>query len=105
MELKLEEFLIGLQRDWEKATKSMEIAKEVMKRQFDKKRQNPQELKTGDNVWLEARNIHLNRPSKKLDQKRYRPFRISKNIGLGAFQLELLEEWMIYNVFNEKLLT
>ena len=105
MELKLEEFLIGLQRDWEKATKSMEIAKEVMKRQFDKKRQNPQELKTGDNVWLEARNIHLNRPSKKLDQKRYRPFRISKNIGLGAFQLELLEEWMIHNVFNEKLLT
>ena len=105
MELKLEEFLIGLQRDWEKATKSMEIAKEVMKRQFDKKRQNPQGLKAGDNVWLEARNIHLNRPSKKLDQKRYRPFRISKNIGLGAFQLELLEEWMIHNVFNEKLLT
>ena len=105
MELKLEEFLIGLQRDWEKATKSMEIAKEVMERQFDKKRQNPQGLKTGDNVWLEARNIHLNRPSKKLDQKRYRPFRISKNIGLGAFQLELLEEWMIHNVFNEKLLT
>jgi len=26
-----------------------------------------------------------------LDNKRYRPFRISKNIGLEAFQLELLE--------------
>jgi len=42
---------------------------------------------------------------KKLDQKRYRPFRISKDIGLGAFQLELPEGWMIYNVFNEDLLT
>ena len=41
----------------------------------------------------------------KLDQKRYRPFRISKNIGLEVFQLELPEEWMIHNVFNEELLT
>jgi len=30
-------------------------------------------------------NIHLNQPSKKLDQKRYKPFGISKNIGLGVF--------------------
>jgi len=46
-----------------------------------------------------------NRPSKKLDNKRYGPFRISKDIGLGAFELELPEEWMIHNVFNEDLLT
>ena len=83
----------------------MEEAQKVIKKQFDKKRQNPQELKVGDNVWLENKNIHLNRPSKKLDNKRYGPFRISKNIGLGAFQLELPEGWMIHNVFNEDLLT
>jgi len=40
---------------------------------------------------LEAKNIHLNRPSKKLDQKRYGPFKISKDIGQEAFQLELPE--------------
>jgi len=57
---KLEEFFIELQRGWEKAIKSIEIAKEVMKRQFDKKRQNTQELKIGDNVWLEVKNIHSN---------------------------------------------
>jgi len=62
-------------------------------------------LKVGDNVWLESKNIHLNRPSKKLDQKRYKSFRISKDIGLGVFQLKLLEGWMIHNVFNEDLLT
>jgi len=62
-----------------------------MKRQFDKKRQNPQRLKVGKNVWLENKNIQLNRPSKKLDNKRYRSFRISKDIGSGAFQLELPE--------------
>jgi len=47
----------------------------------------------------------LNQPSKKLDNKRYGPFRISKDIGLGVFELELPEEWMIHNVFNENLLT
>ena len=87
--LKLEEFLIRLQRSWEEATKSMKMAKEAMKRQFDKKRQNTQELKEGNSIWLEAKNIYLNRPLKKLDQKRYEPFKISKDIHQGAFQLEL----------------
>ena len=61
-------------------------------------------MKVGDNVWLENKNIHLNRPSKKLDNKRYGPFRISRDIGLGAFQLELPEGWMIHNIFNENIL-
>jgi len=102
---KLEEFLIELQRSWEEATKSIEIAKEAMKRQFDKKRRNPQGLKKEENMWLETKNIYSNRPSKKLDQKRYRSFRILKNIGQGVFQLELPEGWIIHNVFNEDLLT
>jgi len=40
-----------------------------------------------------------------LDNKRYGPFKISKDIGSGAFQLELPEGWAIHNVFNEDLLT
>jgi len=56
-------------------------------------------------VWLEAENIHSNRPSKKLNQKRYRPFRILKDIRQGASQLELPEGWIIHDVFNEDLLT
>jgi len=83
----------------------MKEAQKKMKRQFDRKRRNPQGLKSGDYVWLENKNIHSNRPSKKLDNKRYRPFKISKDIGPGAFELELLEGWMIHNVFNEDLLT
>jgi len=86
-------------------TKIIEEAQKVMKKQFDKKRWNPQGLKFGDNMWLENKKIHLNRPSKKLDNKRYRHFKISKDIGLEAFQLELPEEWAIDNVFNEDLLT
>ena len=41
---KLEEFLIGLQRSWEEATKAMEGAQETIKKQFDKKRRNLQGL-------------------------------------------------------------
>jgi len=97
--------LISLQKSWEEATKAMEMAKETIKRQFDKKRQNPQELKKENDIWLEAKNIHSNRPLKKLDQKRYKPFKVLKVIGQGMFQLKLLEGWIIHNVFNEDLLT
>jgi len=76
-----------------------------MKWQFNKKRRNPQGLKVGDHVWLENKNIQSNRPSKKLDNKRYGPFRVLKDIGSGVFQLELPEGWMIHNVFNKDLLT
>jgi len=54
---------------------------------------------------LENKNIHLNRPSKKLENKRYGLFKISKDNGLGDFELELPEGWMIHNMFNEDLLT
>ena len=56
-----------------------------MKQQFDKKRRNPQGLQVGEHVWLENKNIQSNQPSKKLDNKKYRSFRVKKNIGLGAF--------------------
>ena len=83
----------------------MEEAQKSMKKQFDKKRRNPQGLKVSDNMWLENKNIQLNQPSKKLGNKRYRLFKISKDIGSGAFQLELPEGWAIHNVFNKDLLT
>ena len=34
---KLEAFLMGLQRSWKEATKSMKAVQEMMKKQFDKK--------------------------------------------------------------------
>ena len=57
---KVKEFLAGLQKSWEQATKAIEEAQKNMKRQFDKKRQNLQGLKIGDNMWLENKNIQLN---------------------------------------------
>ena len=101
----VEEFAKKLQESWKQVAQAMEEAQKNMKQQFDKKRKNPQGLKVDDHVWLENKNIQSNRPSKKLDNKRYGLFRITKNIGSGVFQLEILEGWMIHNVFNEDLLT
>ena len=56
----VENFLIGLQKSWKQTTKAMEDVQKNMKKQFDKKRRNPQGLKVGDHVWLENKNIHLN---------------------------------------------
>ena len=69
--------------------KLMEIVKEAIKRQFDKKRQNSQGLKTEDNMWLEAKNIHSKRPLKKLNQKRYGSFRISSEYYLDNVWLHI----------------
>ena len=82
---KLEEFLMRLQKSWKEAIKTIEVAQETMKKQYDKKQRNLQGLKVGDKVWLEAKNIYSNKSLKKLNQKRYRLFRISKNIGQGVF--------------------
>ena len=54
---RIKEFLTELQRSWKEAIKSMEEAQKNMKKQFDKKRRNPQGLKVGDNMWLENKNI------------------------------------------------
>ena len=61
------------------------MTKEVIKKQFNKKRQKSQGLKKENIVWLKAKNIHWNLLSRKLDQKRYGPFKIIKNIRQGVF--------------------
>jgi len=46
----VEEFVNELQKSWEQAMNTIEEAQKNIKKQFDKKRKNPQELKVGDNM-------------------------------------------------------
>ena len=57
---RVEEFLIEIQKSWKQATKAIEEVQQTMKKQFNKKQQNPQGLKIRDNMWLEIKNIHSN---------------------------------------------
>ena len=87
----LEEFLNNIKKTWEEAKISIERTKKTIKKQYDRKRKQSQELKKREQVWLEAKNIQSTRFSKKLDQKRYGLFTIIKEIGQEAYRLELPE--------------
>ena len=51
-------------------------------------------------------NIHSDRPSKKLDDKRYGLFVVKKKVGEAAYKLKLPATWRgVYLVFNKQYLT
>jgi hypothetical protein len=45
-------------------------------------------------------NLKTSHPTTKLRAKRYRPFTITNVISHVTYQLELLPQWKIHNVFN-----
>ena len=67
--------------------------------------QPPSLFKTGDRVWLEAKNLKLPYQSLKLMPKHHRPFYIKQMILNVAAQLELPLAWTIHDVFHTGLLT
>ncbi|SJL16876.1 uncharacterized protein ARMOST_20406 [Armillaria ostoyae] len=76
-----------------------------MKAQYNKHKRPSRDYHAGDRVWLDATNLHLPRPKKKLSDKRVGPFRILEKTGASAYKLQLLPHWKIHPCFNEKLLT
>ena len=58
---------------------------------------------TGDQVWLEGKNLHLPYQATKLVPKRYGPFKIIKEISPVAYQLALPLTWRIHNTFHASL--
>jgi transposase InsO family protein len=99
------DFIKKLAEVREEARAALEDNRERMEEQVNRKRRQSREYKRGDKVWLEGSNITSNRPSQKLDHRRYGPFPIKEKVGKGAYRLELPEGWVIHDVFNEALLT
>jgi hypothetical protein len=62
-------------------------------------------FKEGDQVWLEGRNLHLDRPSAKLAPKCHRPFTIQRVLSPITYQLKLPHQWKIHDEFHVDLLT
>jgi hypothetical protein len=84
--------------------KTLEETRARMGRYHDQRRQEPPRYKTGDLVMLDGRNIKTRRPSKKLDDKLYGPFRIEKIVSPTAYRLTLPRKWKIHNTFHVALL-
>ena len=63
------------------------------------------QFKTGNRVWLEAKNLALPYVSIKLAPRRVGPFPIVKQISPVAYQLALPPSWTIHDVFHASLLS
>lgn len=97
-----EQFAERMKKIREEAQAAIEAAHATMKRYYDHKRSNSQEFKVGDLVWLEGTNIKTDRPTKKLEDKRYGPFKILEKVGKSAYRLQLPSRWKaLYPVQNE----
>ena len=77
-------------------------AQKAMLRQTNK-HQKDVNYEVRDMVFLNSRNIKTQRPSKKLDNKMFGPFKIVTKVG-RAFQLELPRTMLIHDVFHASLL-
>ena len=62
-------------------------------------------FKKGQKVWLESCNLHIPYASQKLAPKQEGPFPIQKVLGPVTYQLQLLKQWKIHNVFHACLLS
>jgi hypothetical protein len=65
----------------------------------------PPQFQTGQEVWLEAKNLQLPFQTPKLAPKQHGPFCITKQISPVVYQLQLPDAWKIHNVFHASLLT
>ena len=88
-----EQFASRLKRIQEEAGAALTIAKDVMKRNYDRHKRAAREYQEGNWVYLDAYNITTDRPSKKLDDKRYGPFQIEAKVGMSAYRLKLPKAW------------
>lgn len=93
-------FVKRMQSARREAEAALHKAADDMARYYDQARQEAEDYKIGDMVWLEGKDIQTDRPSKKLDDKRYGPFKITKKMGPNAYQLHLPPSMKVHPVFN-----
>ena len=82
----------------------MTRAQTVYEEFANRRRDHTPVIKQGDMVWLDARNLATERPSKKLSNKFEGPFRVIRTIGTHASKLEIPEDWGHHDVFGNYLL-
>ncbi len=80
-----------------------EVQRNLEARQSQRDNMRTMEMKTGDKVWLEGKNLHVTGTCKLLPQ-RYGPFTITEQIRPVAYRLELPLSTKIHNVFHANLL-
>jgi hypothetical protein len=99
------EFVTRMQTIREEALAALRYTREDMTRFYARKQNQSLKYKIGDKVWLEGTNLTTQRPSKKLEHKRFGPFTVKATYGT-AYKLDIPRSWKnIHPVFHETLLS
>lgn len=77
------------------AERALQEAAEDMKRFYDNRHQENPKFKVGDLVFLSNVNLRSTRPTRKLDDKRFGPFKIVRQISPVNFKLALPCQWSL----------
>uniref|UniRef100_A0A0W0G0B7 Reverse transcriptase-rnase h-integrase n=1 Tax=Moniliophthora roreri TaxID=221103 RepID=A0A0W0G0B7_MONRR len=84
---------------------SVEERLQELKRMIQREKQKLDVFEEGQKVWLEAKNLAMGYPSKKLAPKREGPFKVLKVLGPVMYKLDLPHQWKIHPVFHAALLS
>jgi len=87
------------------ARKALEQTREEMSKYYHRKARQQTDIKVGDLVMLNAKNIRTKRPTKKLSPKMHGPFKVLEvKKGEQVFKLEISPRWKIHPIFHVSLL-
>jgi hypothetical protein len=96
--------MAALKEVQEKLIAELTVAKESMKKFADRKRLEGPVFEVGDRVWLIRKNIKTQRPSIKLDHRRFGPYEIVERIGEVAYRIKFTQQTTLHDVFHVSLL-
>ena len=84
-----EAFKNRMAKSLEDARAALAKAKEDQALYYNRRRDRAPDFKVGDKVYLDASDIPTTRPSKKLDNLRYGPYKVLAKVGRGAYRIQL----------------
>ena len=96
----VDDFVQRMQSARNEAEAALQQAADDMARYYDQQRGVAVNYKVGDQVWLDGKDIQTNRPSKKLSDRRYGPFKVTKVVSPNAYQLQLPPTMKLHPVFH-----
>ena len=85
----VDSFVKNMQKGLEEARAAIAKAKDEYSRYYNRRRLPAPVYKAGDRVWLDASDIRTTRPSAKLAHRWLGPFTVVKEVGKGAYKLQL----------------
>lgn len=100
----VDERLKALKEVQEDTQGALELASEQMKKYFDHHVKDAPQFEPGDKVWIDAKNLAISQPSRKLTHKRLGPYEITKKIGPLNYEVKIPRAWRIHPVFHVELL-